>query len=79
MLVFYLALLPQFVASDAPAARWVLFAMMVPLIGTAFLVGIVLLIDLARTVLLRRAVRRTIDGASGVLLVAFGLRLAREA
>ena len=79
MLVFYLALLPQFVAADAPVTQWVLFAMMVPLIGTAFLVGITLVIDLARAVLLRRAVRRTIDGTSGALLVAFGLRLAREA
>ena len=79
MLMFYLALLPQFVAPDAPVARWVLFAMTVPLLGTVFLIGMALVIDLARAILLRRIVRRAIDGASGALLVAFGLRLAREA
>ena len=79
MLVFYLALLPQFVGPAAPVTQWILFAMMVPLLGTAFLIGMTLVIDMARRVLLRRIVRRAIDGASGLLLVAFGLRLAREA
>lgn len=79
MFVFYLALLPQFVGPAASVGTWVLFAMMVPLLGTAFLIGMTLVIDVARRVLLRRVVRRTIDGASGMLLIAFGLRLAREA
>lgn len=79
MLVFYLALLPQFVGPTAPVAQWALFAMTVPLLGTAFLIGMTLVIDLARRVLLRHIVRRAIDGASGLLLIAFGLRLAREA
>ncbi len=79
MLVFYLALLPQFVSATAPIVQWVLFAMMVPLFGTLFLIGLTLLIDVARRVLLRRVVRRAIEGATGLLLVAFGLRLAREA
>ena len=67
MLVFYLALLPQFVGSSASVATWVLFAMTVPLLGTAFLIGMTLVIDLARRVLLRRIVRRAIDGASGLV------------
>jgi threonine/homoserine/homoserine lactone efflux protein len=79
MIVFYLALLPQFVDGTAPVAQWVLFAMMVPLLGTLFLIALTLLIDVARRILIRRLVRRTIDGASGLLLVAFGLRLARDA
>ena len=79
MLVFYLAVLPQFVGSTAPLVQWVIFSMMVPLLGTLFLIALTLLIDTARRILLRRIVRRTIDGATGLLLVAFGLRLAREA
>lgn len=53
--------------------------MMVPLLGTLFLIALTLLIDFARRILLKRIVRRTIDGTTGLLLVAFGLRLAREA
>jgi len=79
MLVFCLALLSQLVGATAPVTQWVLFAMMVPLLGTLFLIAMTLLIDLARKILLRRVVRRTIDGATGLLLVAFSLRLAREA
>ncbi|QFT61797.1 LysE family translocator [Roseivivax sp. THAF30] len=79
MLVFYLALLPQFVGATGPVVQWVLFAMMVPLLGTLFLIALTLLIDFARRILLKRIVRRTIDGTTGLLLVAFGLRLAREA
>lgn len=78
ILVFYLALLPQFVGPSAPIAHWVLFAMTLPALGTLWLVGMALAFDLARTLLLRRTVRRVIDGASGFLLIAFGLRLARE-
>lgn len=79
ILVFYLALLPQFVGPAAPVTRWIAHAMMVPALGTAFLIGMTLAIDAARRVLLRRIVRRMIDGASGMLLLAFGLRLARDA
>lgn len=79
MLVFYLALLPQFVGPTAPVTHWILLAMTVPPLGTLWLVGMALAVNQARRVLLRRAVRRAIDGASGVLLIAFGLRLARDA
>ena len=79
ILVFYLALLPQFVGTAAPVTQWILFAMTVPLLGTLWLIGMALAVNQARNVLLRRTVRRAIDGASGLLLIAFGLRLAREA
>ena len=42
------------------------------------IIGMALAVNQARNVLLRRTVRRAIDGVSGVLLIAFGLRLARE-
>lgn len=78
IMVFYLALLPQFVGPAAPVMQWILFAMTVPLLGTLWLIGMALVVNQARNVLLRRTVRRAIDGVSGVLLIAFGLRLARE-
>ena len=78
ILVFYLALLPQFVGAAAPVTHWILFAMTVPVLGTLWLIGMALAVNQARDVLLRRTVRRAIDGASGLLLIAFGLRLARE-
>ena len=43
-----------------------------------WLIGMALAFNRARGVLLRRTVRCAIDGASGMLLIAFGLRLARE-
>ncbi|MGX9849325.1 LysE family translocator [Limimaricola litoreus] len=78
MFVFYLALLPQFVGATAPVMHWLMLALMVPAFGTLWLIGMALAVNQARNLLLRRTVRRAIDGASGLLLVAFGLRLARE-
>lgn len=79
ILVFYLALLPQYVDQTAPVLEWMLFAMVLPTLGTLMLLGMALGVNRAREILLRRVVRRTIDGLSGVLLIGFGLRLAREA
>lgn len=79
MLVFYVALLPQFVASSAPVTVWLAHALLLPAIGTAWLAVIVLGATRARQTLLRRRTRRVIDAVSGTLLVGFAARLAREA
>ncbi|EAQ00480.1 hypothetical protein JNB_09914 [Janibacter sp. HTCC2649] len=79
MLVFYLALLPQFVEPSASAAVWLGHALMLPLIGCAWLAVIVLGASRARETLLRRRTRRVIDAVSGAFLVGFAAKLAREA
>lgn len=74
MLVFYLALLPQFVAPTAPVAVWLGHALMLPAIGSAWLAVIVLGATKARQTLLRRRTRRVIDAVSGGGCVPRGLR-----
>jgi threonine/homoserine/homoserine lactone efflux protein len=78
MLVFYLALLPQFVEPSASVAVWLGHALMLPLIGCAWLAVIVLGASRARETLLRRRTRRVIDAVSGAFLVGFAAKLARE-
>lgn len=79
MLVFYLALLPQFVEPTASVAVWLGHAMMLPLLGCAWLAVIVLGATRARQTLLRRRTRRFIDAVSGTLLLGFAAKLSREA
>jgi len=79
MLVFYLALLPQFVAPTAPVVVWLGHALVLPVVGCAWLAVIVLGATKARQTLLRRSTRRVIDAVSGALLVGFAARLSREA
>jgi threonine/homoserine/homoserine lactone efflux protein len=77
--VFYLAFLPQFLRpGEAMAARAAL------LIGIHYAMGLVWLSLVALTVdrlsawLARGAVRRAFDGVLGVVMLAFGARLALE-
>jgi threonine/homoserine/homoserine lactone efflux protein len=77
MAVFFPSLLPQFVAADAPPflallALGIVFCVMtlVWLIAYAFAVA------RAGDVLRRSAVRRAIEAVTGVVLVAFGIRVA---
>ena len=79
ILVFYLALLPQFVGSGAPWWDWLAHAWTLPLLGTCCCLIIVVGFDRARDVLNRRAVRRALDALTGTVLLAFCVRLATEA
>ncbi|MFC7490063.1 MULTISPECIES: LysE family translocator [unclassified Knoellia] len=79
MLVFYLALLPQFVAPTAPVLVWLGHALVLPVVGCAWLALIVLGATRVRQTLLRRRTRRVIDAVSGAFLVGFAARLSREA
>ncbi|MGL5930637.1 MAG: LysE family translocator [Dermatophilaceae bacterium] len=76
MLVFYLSLLPQFVSADAPLWSWLAHAWTLPLLGTSWLLVVVVLAGSLRDRLLRPLARRIVDAVSGVALLAFGARLA---
>ena len=77
MAVFFPSLLPQFVAADAPPflallALGVLFCLMT----LTWLTGYAFAVARAGDVLRRSAVRRAIEAVTGVVLVAFGIRVA---
>ncbi|WP_197523097.1 LysE family translocator [Actinokineospora pegani] len=76
MMVFYLSLLPQFVGPDASVWSWMGHAWALPLIGTAWLLAVVVLGAAVREKLLRPLARRVTDAVSGLALLGFGARLA---
>lgn len=78
MFVFYLSLLPQFVGADAPLSAWLAHALVLPLIGTSWLLVVAVLGGTLRERLLRPLARRITDAVSGVALLGFGVRLAAQ-
>jgi threonine/homoserine/homoserine lactone efflux protein len=78
VLVFYLAVLPQFLSPGAGIGLLLGYALSHAALGMAYLTGLTLLLSRAGRVLARRAVRRGLDAATGVVLLAFGARLALE-
>jgi threonine/homoserine/homoserine lactone efflux protein len=78
ILVFYLSLLPQFVARDAPWPVWLVYAWTAPFLGTFWCLSVVVFVGTVRTWLQRRTIRRALDAASGLVLVGFCARLAFE-
>lgn len=77
MAVFFPSLLPQFVAVDAPPffallALGVLFSVMT----LTWLTGYAFAVARAGDVLRRSTVRRTVEAITGIVLVAFGIRVA---
>jgi threonine/homoserine/homoserine lactone efflux protein len=79
ILVFYLSLLPQFVSQDADWWVWLLHAWTLPVIGTAWCLLVVALVDAARQQLARRRFRQAIDTIAGVVMLGFCARLTQEA
>jgi threonine/homoserine/homoserine lactone efflux protein len=77
VLVFYLAILPQFIGPHTPAVL-VLFGVSHALLSLAYLQIVVTGLHRVRRVLSRRKVRRTLDAATGTVLLGFGARLAAE-
>jgi threonine/homoserine/homoserine lactone efflux protein len=76
VLVFYLAVLPQFLGARAPVWALMLFAL-----SHAALVYLLLLVGglaRARRLFARPRVRRTLDAVTGTALVGFGAKLASE-
>ena len=77
MAVFFTSLLPQF-AGDGGASFAGLLALglLFNLLTFVWLAGYALVVARAGGVLQRPAIRRAIDGVTGTVLVAFGVRLA---
>jgi threonine/homoserine/homoserine lactone efflux protein len=78
VLVFYLAVLPQFIAADTSVVLLVLVASTHAVLGLGYLLGLVLVLERARRWLSRRRVRRGLDVLTGTMLGAIGVRLATE-
>ncbi len=78
VLVFYLAVLPQFLAPGAGTPTLLLFALSHAALSLLYLLLLTASLHRARRLLARRRVRRGLDAATGVALVGFGARLAAE-
>jgi threonine/homoserine/homoserine lactone efflux protein len=76
--VFFTGLLPQFVGSDGSAADLLLLGLLFNALGVAWLTSYALLAARGRNVLNRPAVKRTLDRATGIVLIGLGARLALE-
>jgi threonine/homoserine/homoserine lactone efflux protein len=77
MVVFFSSLLPQFAPADGPAFLVMLaLGMAFSTITFLWLSGYAWLVSRAGIVLRRPVLRRAIDAVMGVVLVAFGLRVA---
>jgi threonine/homoserine/homoserine lactone efflux protein len=78
VLVFYLAVLPQFLGSGARVWALMVFALSHAVLSLAYLLLLVGGLNRARRLLARRRVRRAHDAVTGTALVGFGARLAAE-
>ncbi|HEU0225822.1 MAG TPA: LysE family translocator [Steroidobacteraceae bacterium] len=79
VVVFYLALVPQFIGpGDAVMLRYLLLTAIHYVEGVLWLGGVALLVAGSRGMFLRPAWRRWTDAACGTILVALGLRLALQ-
>lgn len=76
VLVFYLAVLPQFLGAHAAIGVLMLFAFSHAVLSLTYLSLVVVVLTRARAMLQRRAVRRAMDAATGCALVGFGAKLA---
>jgi len=74
VLVFYLAVLPQFLPPGAGIPVVLVFALSHALLGLIYL----LTLHRARRLLARRPVRRGLDATTGAVLLGFSTRLATE-
>jgi threonine/homoserine/homoserine lactone efflux protein len=79
VLVFYLAVMPQFLTPDAGAALMTALALSHAVIGCTYLFVLVSMLDRMRHILARRRVRRSLEAATGVVLLGFSASLAIEA
>ena len=78
VLVFYLAVLPQFLPAGAGVPVLLLFAYSHAVLSLAYLLLLTLVLHKARRMLERRRVRRTLDLSTGAVLLGFSARLAAE-
>jgi threonine/homoserine/homoserine lactone efflux protein len=78
VLVFYLAVLPQFLTPGAGLGWLLVLAWSHAVISLGYLLVLVTGLHSARRLLMRRRVRRALDATTGVVLLGFGARLATE-
>ena len=78
VLVFYLAILPQFLAPGAGLGWLLVLAWSHAVMSLAYLLVLVTGLHSARRLLMRRKVRRTLDATTGAVLLGFGAKLATE-
>jgi threonine/homoserine/homoserine lactone efflux protein len=78
VLVFYLAVLPQFVSRSAAPPVLLAYALSHAVLGLLYLLLVVAGLNRIRAVLARRRVRRALDAGTGAVLLGFGARLAVE-
>ncbi|HEX6519014.1 MAG TPA: LysE family translocator [Streptosporangiaceae bacterium] len=78
VLVFFLAVLPQFLPSGVGFSWVLLIGSTFSILGMAWLLLIVAGMHGLRTVLDRRKVRRSLDATTGAVLLGFSAKLATE-
>lgn len=78
VLVFYLAVLPQFLPAEAAVWQILMLATTHAVLGLAYLLLLVTGLHRARRALSRRRVRRALDAATGFALLGFSARLALQ-
>jgi threonine/homoserine/homoserine lactone efflux protein len=78
VLIFYIAVLPQFLTPGAAPVWLLAFAWSHAVLSLFYLLTLSTGLARARALLSRRAVRRTMDGTTGALLLGFSARLAAE-
>jgi threonine/homoserine/homoserine lactone efflux protein len=78
VLVFYLAVLPQFLAPGAGLGWLLVLAWSHAVLSLAYLLVLVTGLHSARRLLMRRKVRRALDATTGAVLLGFGAKLATE-
>jgi len=78
VLVFYLAVLPQFLHPGTAPAWLLAFAWSHALLSLLYLLAVSAGLMRVRQVLSRRSARRTLDAATGTALLGFSARLAVE-
>ena len=78
VLVFYLAVLPQFLSPGTGIGVLLVFALSHAALGLLYSFAVVGSMHAARQVLSRRRVRRGLDTFTGVVLLGFSARLATE-
>jgi threonine/homoserine/homoserine lactone efflux protein len=78
VLVFYLAVLPQFIGPGTSWAALLALAVTHAVLSLAYLLVVVAGLHRVRRVLNRRPVRRALDALTGTVLLGFGARLATE-
>jgi len=78
VLVFYLAVLPQFLPAGAGVAVLLAFALSHAVLSLGYLLLLTVALQRARRILERRRVRRALDATTGAVLLGFSARLVAE-